>query len=441
MNPIRISKIQLSSKTDAELSATIDGLPSCSRGERLWFRFPAEFFHSIREGGEPFLAALLPIAMSLRQPISIDGMVSEQLLAGCRHIMSLYRTWDRRLKTIELRAPVIRREEAGSAIGCFFTGGVDSFYSVLKNLKHESRGSRISHLLFIRGYTNCPLENESLFGRLYTSLQRVAINLNMKLLVISTNLRAFIPPAAAGWDWYAGSLLAAPALCLAPVFRRILIPSGDTYWTLSPWGSHPLIDPLWSTETLEFVHDGCEASRSQKLERYITGSNVALNHLRVCDYDQSGSHNCGNCEKCLRTMIALRALQVEFPPSLFAQPLDINQIRRLDGGQRVTGYYLRDNLQLLQCHAADAELQAAVCHALRADPLRWASRQARATVQELDRRLLKGRIRSWVLAEAARAAQDSEVRASPLRWAISHLWRSQINSRGPAEAKEEDPCL
>ncbi len=444
MTPIRVSNIVLSSATEVELSARVDGLPSTKEGERLWFRFPLELLNKVRAGGEPFLAALLPIAMALGRPLVVEAPVSEQLLDGCRRIMSLYKSWDRRLRRVELRAQAASaRNEDCLAIGSFFTGGVDSFYSLLKNLEREPRENRISHLLFIRGYANCPLDNERLFDGLCGGLEAVAQVLKLQLVVISTNLKSFIPPPAAGWDWYAGSMLAAPALCLTAIFRRVIIPSGDTYWTLSPWGSHPLVDPLWSTERLEFVHDGCEASRSQKLERYVARSRLALQNLRVCDYDQSGLNNCGTCEKCLRTLIGLRALGVEVPQSVFAQPISTHRVGQLDGGHRITRYYLRDNLELLRRHGDDLELETVLLHALRPHPLRWASRQFRFGFHELDRRFLDGRIRMWALSEAARRKEDSVVRLSPLRWALCHwlrLSRSSPEDR-VRRGERQDSCL
>ena len=442
MDTIRVSDIAISSTDHAAVSARIEGLKFVPKGQRLWFRFPLEWMDKISDGGEPFLAALLPVAMSLGQSLVVDAAVSEQFLDGCRRIMGLYHAWDPRLHRIRLEAPTIARHYDSSHLtGCFFTAGVDSFYSVLKNLKHEPESSKISHLIFIRGYTNCPSGNNHLFDRLYENMEACARALGCRLLVISSNLKLFIPPAAAGWDWNAGSLLAAPALCLTPQFRRIIIPSGDTYWSLSPWGSHPLVDPMWSTESLEFIHDGCEAARSQKLERYIVQSDLALTHLRVCDYDQIGVQNCGTCEKCLRTLIGLRALHVE-PRHVFAQSLDLARVRALDGGDKVIGYYLRDNLELLEREDSDPELKRAIRHALRADPFRWASRNLRFAAQEFDRRLFDGRIRRWALSEAASKAQASELRLSPLRWILSHFWRSTTTPEKKVQsAQGQDSCL
>ena len=86
---------------------------------------------------------------------------------------------------------------------------------------------------------------------------------------------------------------------------------------ISSLGSHPALDPLWSTETLEFVHDGCEATRIEKVA-LIAEPDVALKFLRVCGEDHNGAYNCGWCEKCIRTkinFISLGRLTV-VPPSI-----------------------------------------------------------------------------------------------------------------------------
>jgi hypothetical protein len=420
---IRVSNVLHSFATEAEVSALVEGMPGSKTGDRLWFRFPLQFRDQLAHGGEPFLAALIPTAMALGLPLNVEVPVDEEFLSGCQQIMSLYARWDRRLQRIEIRAPIApvnKRVACGTA--CFFTGGVDSFYSLIKNLDRELGDNRVTHLIFIRGYTNCPLENEQLYDGLLKNLKRVAIATGLQLVVISTNLKSFLCPPAAGWDWYASSLLVAPALCLAPMFRRVIIPAGDTYSTLSAWGSHPLVDPLWSTAGLQFLHDGCEASRSRKLEHYVSRSELALQHLRVCDHESRGLENCGTCEKCLRTLIGLRALGIKPPSGVFAQSIDLKRVARLDGGNRVIGYYLRDNLELAR-RCRRSELEPFLRRALRADPLRWIWRHSLKVSQEIDRRLLNGRIRHWALSEAAQNGEQSTIRLAPIRWMLSQCLR------------------
>lgn len=109
--------------------------------------------------------------------------------------------------------------------------------------------------------------------------------------------------------YYHGAGLAAIGLSLAAAFRRILIPSTHTFRHLFAWGSHSLLDPLWSTERTEIVHDGCEVTRVDKTA-LVASDPFAPSHLRVCIRNHGGLGNCGHCKKCIRTMITLDALGV-----------------------------------------------------------------------------------------------------------------------------------
>jgi hypothetical protein len=412
-----------------ELSALIEGM---SPGEdRLWFRFPMEFANWLTGSPEPMVAALLPIAMLLHRPLYVEGHLCNRFLSGCRQIISLYSQWDTRLHPIEISSVGARSDvNGGHSNGVFFTAGVDSFYTLLKNLEREQGDSRISHLIFIRGYADCPLDQLQLFENLAVQLRKVAEAYSLDLILAETNLKAFTPPPASSWDWNAGSQLASVGLCLEPGLRRILIPAGDTYSTVSPWGSHPLVDPLWSTKSLEFRHDGCEAFRSQKLESYIVGSRVALENLRVCGYDLTGKHNCGACEKCLRTLIGLAALDTDVPTNVFASSLDLARVRQLDGGDRVIGYYLRDNLRLLEATGAAPDVERAVRQALRPSGKRWLRRRLQTAIREIDRRYFESRVRVWMLRRAGMdAVSHADLRRAPGSFAWDLVWRSPRESR------------
>jgi hypothetical protein len=82
------------------------------------------------------------------------------------------------------------------------------------------------------------------------------------------------------------------------------MPLSDHYRHLPSLGSHPVLDHLWPTEMLEIVHDGAEATRTDKVVHQIGRSRLALETLSVC-WRSEPAHNCGICEKCLRTMVAL----------------------------------------------------------------------------------------------------------------------------------------
>jgi hypothetical protein len=85
--------------------------------------------------------------------------------------------------------------------------------------------------------------------------------------------------------------------------------------------THPTLDYRFSTEVAEIVHYG-SAGRQAKMEA-IAASPLALRWIDVCKDDHPGSElNCGNCEKCVRTMIGLHVLGALDRCPAFARPLD-----------------------------------------------------------------------------------------------------------------------
>jgi hypothetical protein len=62
------------------------------------------------------------------------------------------------------------------------------------------------------------------------------------------------------------------------------------------------MDRFWSTESLQFIHHGAEATRVMKTAEVVKNEKI-MNSLRVCF---GAVPNCGRCEKCVRTMIHLK---------------------------------------------------------------------------------------------------------------------------------------
>ena len=90
---------------------------------------------------------------------------------------------------------------------------------------------------------------------------------------------------------------------------------------LEPWGSHPLLDPLYSNTSVQVRHENAALSRLEKT-KLVGEWDVALKHLRVCNEKESyseGNYNCGECEKCVRTMTALLSLGILDKTSTFRE--------------------------------------------------------------------------------------------------------------------------
>jgi hypothetical protein len=270
---------------------------------RLWYRFPAKYGRAIRTDGSPFVAALMMVCMALGETLRIDAPVSSQLLRASESLMEVLHRWWPQLAVIPIEAPVRRTVRSGfrrRPAATFFTLGVDSYYTLLKNADGGVWGTPpIGALLFVNGF-DVRLHNAELLAEVDTNLRRAARATGTEVIAIDTNLRDLTDPLVL-WTHYHGSALASVGLALENMFEAIYVAASCSCDDLFAWGSHPMIDPLWSTEKTRFIHDGCELRRGQKVAR-IADVPVVQATLRSCWENRDNHYNCGVCEKCLRTM-------------------------------------------------------------------------------------------------------------------------------------------
>jgi hypothetical protein len=466
-----------------EISALVDGF-------RLWYRIPREL--PIVESGDAFAAVALLPAMARGEDLEIDRAlpVSPQLLGGLSQLQMIHYSWNPSLKIVQVRARTAPAAALHSGAMSFFSGGVDSTFTLLK------RQAEVSHLVFIQGfdfythggdpaafsiadisnlaqlgrmlmeprggvaaflrsalsertmqalssYTATGLGPETLEEALAGDLQRIirgksiydaarfagieldpetreglsnpqgddgSARLNRRLLeaafpleiarrdssayrtavarntAFATSLGKTLVPVATNHYAFGyrynlsrnltqGSALAGVALLLG--FARSFVPAAYSYSQLMPLGSHPLTDPLWSTEGVEIVHDGAEARRVDKVVR-IAGDPGALSNLRVCFDDMNV--NCGRCAKCLRTLVPLRLLgapSVPFPAGPTASAL-----RKMRITSEIEKVFFLENIEL-----ADRADKANLGKALRASLRRY---ERRKLIGDLDAALFGG---------------------------------------------------
>ena len=301
---------------------------------------------------------LLP-AMAAGRPLVLPEPVSAGLLCAVPDIQDIYHAWDReRLErvavTAEARVESPRLPAAG--VGCFFSGGVDSFYTLLK------RRTEITHLIFAHGF-DILLEDVTRRQRALDAVRAVADELDKPLIELHTNLAPLAHETGVGWKFYHGAALATVALLFQDRLGKVLIPATYTYADLLPWGSHPLLDPLWSTGLMRIEHDGCEATRVEKAA-YISEYPLAMKHLRVC-LARETDYNCGRCEKCLRTVVNLRAAGVSGRCRTLPEEPDLEAIANIDlEGEEVLRLRVLENLRVLEKLGTEPELVQALETAL-----------------------------------------------------------------------------
>jgi 7-cyano-7-deazaguanine synthase in queuosine biosynthesis len=271
-----------------ELSADVDG-------EKLWFRFPLDI--ELQARAEIFLPLAMFEAMVRGVPVRVDKSVpiSAKFKASLNLIQSIFHCWNKDLSTVPVYSKTTETWDASNGIMSCFSGGVDSTYtySVFKK--------EITHLLLVRGFEEYGSDVD--WGKHVSARSEFSQSQNVKLISVDTNARLFADTRRLSWLLVHGGVLGGIAASLN--VEKFMIPSSATYLYLFPEGSHPLIDPLWSTETTSVVHHGADVSRSYKTE--IIAQNKSLrDRLQVCW--RSTVSNCGECSKCVRTSVVFHIL-------------------------------------------------------------------------------------------------------------------------------------
>jgi len=276
--------------------------------ELYWFEVDKKYKDYINTSGNPWLVCLIPLAVTIGEPLQLYNPIDAKLLENIKKLMQIWKGWYPNLHIIPIEAPVInfagKREHKKTAV--FFSGGVDSFFTVLRHNNIDSKSDiHIDDLICIWGL-DIPLANPDAFSRMQKSLGKVAGKIGVELMPIVTNIRENRLESSGWGRLYFGSALASAALVLENRYDRVLIASGGEGFALPSWGSHPITDPLYSTEKVQVIYDSLEYTRLGKI-RFIGNFRVAQKYLRVCWQGRSDK-NCCACPKCYRTMTTLSAL-------------------------------------------------------------------------------------------------------------------------------------
>lgn len=270
----------------------------------------AQFSYRIKDAtvqpqklGEALVSASLLLAMTEGRDIECEIPLSREFLANNRKFQTIYSRWFPESTPVKITAPA--REipnleptppwlpaERGAAV--MFSGGVDSFHTALE-FQDE-----IQTAIYIHGF-DTKLEDATYREEISKHLQAAAADLGMRLIEVECNSRDHTDPVIF-WGHCHMAMINSTAHLLSENFERLYIPSSYAYDQLEPWGSHPLTDPLWATGDLHIIHHGNSFTRPSKVAA-IADSKIARKHLRVCWQNIDEAYNCGECEKCIRTMI------------------------------------------------------------------------------------------------------------------------------------------
>ena len=247
------------------MSFALDG-PFGERSVRFWGDVPPRPDPPV----ETALAVALLPAMTAGEELSLPGPLSPQVLRALPDVQAVLvslasasSTASRPLRTVDVIAPAAASDarpaparESPRGVGAFFSGGVDSWATLLAN-------PDVTDLIYVHGF-DIPIDQPETSASVERRLAESARNLGKRLHVVRTDLRALLDPSVS-WEIAHGSALAAVALLFEHRCERVLVGAGMSYGSLFNRGSHPLLDHLWSTEGCRIEHHGAHLTRAAKI--------------------------------------------------------------------------------------------------------------------------------------------------------------------------------
>lgn len=264
-------------------------------GAPLWF---ASDDVALAASTEAMASATVLAAAFCGERLTLAEPVDDAWLRGVGRAMRIFARWWRVPAWPPVAAAHTRTAARGRGTALLFTGGVDSFHSLL------TRRPAPDLLVFVHGY-DVPLADAVRAGAVAAALRAVAAAVGARPVVVRTNLREHPLLRDRGtWEEVHGGALAAIGHLLSGSVGRLVVSSSFSRRYHVPWGSHFRTDHLWSSRAVRVEHFGAHANRTQKIAA-IAGHPLVHEHLRVCWENRTATGNCGACVKCTVTMTAL----------------------------------------------------------------------------------------------------------------------------------------
>jgi hypothetical protein len=365
---MRIEEVtRLTANGSTRLSARLVWEDGERAADTLWYEWPASFESDVAPSTAALAVAALPLAMvngerRVRAAEPVCALLREHL----NDVAQLFATWYPELSAPRIDVEALRGAtdpSAGVAAICL-SGGVDSLAALVDNhtALHTGHRERIRAGIYVAGLnTHDFVDAERVparFARHEAYVRQLGAYCHvagLQLVPVATNIRSLY----ADWPTWerAGPAAALSAIGHAmPRVRALTIASAGNGVAVSRSGTEPLLDPLYSSYALSIRTAHAGVSRVDKV-RMIAAQPAALSVLRVClahELPAEGTINCGRCEKCLRTMLALEACGVlEHTPTFPVRQIAPAMLEALDIGLARRAVHYRRVLEALRERGRD----------------------------------------------------------------------------------------
>ena len=285
--------------------------------DHVFFETAEDFAGDLAGGADAFVLGCLVPAMRLGERRLAAGGICPGLKEGLCTAMGVLAHWSGgRYRPLAIETAATRGTVAAPGApraGLCLSGGIDSLAALrLNRLNYRPDDPwYVKDGLMVHGFDIGGVVARGakypVFDRAVAAMAAVAADAGITLVPVYTNVRHLCDDRDLWLNYFFGAVLAAAGHVIAGRLSLLFIASSYDIPHLHPCGSHPILDPEYSSQALAIRHRDLALSRLEK-HRIVADWPAAFNNFRVCLANVPDRLNCGRCEKCVRTMTELTAI-------------------------------------------------------------------------------------------------------------------------------------
>lgn len=310
---IKIEQPQVVSSSDEarlETYVSINGKRS-----KIWFSVDKEYeSYLCWERSDAYVIAVLNFAMRNGHDIECDAPLSEDLYYNLdKYLIDAIEQYNPNFYRPIIKAPISSDIlPCAGAVGTGISCGVDSLHALASQSNLKFKQHNITHLTFNNVGSHGEGEKaQELFKDRLERPKKFAEEFGYKLVVSNSNLMDVIEQNHFKSHTYSSMF---PVYCLQKLYSIYYYASAgykyDEFTLIDKpscsSGSYEMLSlPLLSTHNLRVYSEGEGMTRMTKLKKVVDYV-PSYKYLNVCLMD---GDNCGKCEKCVRTLLGIDALE------------------------------------------------------------------------------------------------------------------------------------
>ncbi len=361
---MKISNFSLTREEGNIKAMALVQFEDCSQPDRqVYIKTSKIYEKDFSANPNAFLVGCLLPAIHLKEKrINIDGEICPFLKEGLYVAMNILKDWTKgqyQPLIIESRTSTHTKIPDAHRTGMVMSGGIDSLAALRLNRLHypSTHPGYVKDCFFLHGFDIGGVVERGMkypvFDRAKEAILNITNDAAAQLIPVYTNIRHLCDERKLWLDSFFGAVLASMAHSFSNRIDMMFIGSSYDIPNLHPCGSHPLLDPEYSSYNMRIRHRDYELSRIEKI-RIVSQWDVAFNNFRVCLANVPDRLNCGKCEKCVRTMTELTALGLLHKTKAFAEDeIRPEDISRFDITIRVRPPFYRPMIPLLREQGRD----------------------------------------------------------------------------------------